>query len=97
MSKIHNLVGRVFTRLTVLSLAGYRAAHAVWHCRCECGREVDVRGTHLVSGRVRSCGCLRADPAIRAAAALSIPKRTRREHARAAAAARWAGHHSPAP
>ena len=89
MGKTNDLTGRVFTRLTVVKLAGYRAAHAVWNCRCECGREVEVRGTHLVSGRVRSCGCLRADSAIRSAAARSIPKRTRRKRARAAAVARW--------
>ena len=28
----------------------------VWLCRCECGREVLVRGEDLRSGKVTSCG-----------------------------------------
>ena len=28
----------------------------VWLCRCDCGREVLVRGEDLISGKVTSCG-----------------------------------------
>ena len=30
----------------------------VWHCKCDCGNECDVIGSHLISGHTRSCGCL---------------------------------------
>ena len=29
-----------------------------WHCKCECGKELDVEGYHLRSGGTKSCGCL---------------------------------------
>lgn len=32
-----------------------------WHCRCDCGREVDVNTMSLVQGRTQSCGCLNAE------------------------------------
>ncbi len=28
-----------------------------WHCKCDCGKEIDVLGTALRQNRVRSCGC----------------------------------------
>lgn len=31
---------------------------ARWHCRCDCGNEIDVMGIDLRSGAVSSCGCL---------------------------------------
>jgi hypothetical protein len=32
-------------------------------CRCDCGTERNVVAAHLLSGRARSCGCLRRDAA----------------------------------
>lgn len=31
---------------------------ACWHCRCDCGNEIDVPTRYLKSGNTRSCGCL---------------------------------------
>ena len=28
-----------------------------WHCKCDCGNEVDVIGSLLVNGRSKTCGC----------------------------------------
>lgn len=28
-----------------------------WVCRCDCGKEVEVYASHLVSGHTSSCGC----------------------------------------
>ena len=64
--KLEDLTGRVFGRLTVLYRAenyispttGY--PHTRWHCRCECGNEVDVISSNLRSGKSKSCGCTRA-------------------------------------
>jgi hypothetical protein len=32
-----------------------------WICRRACGNETSVRTTHLTSGKIRSCGCLRRE------------------------------------
>lgn len=32
-----------------------------WHCRCDCGNEVDVLSINLRAGKSQSCGCLRRD------------------------------------
>ena len=30
----------------------------LWHCKCECGNEVDVDGSNLRRGLTKSCGCI---------------------------------------
>lgn len=50
--------GNVYGKLTVLYRNGSTSNwQAIWHCRCECGKEIDVPGTRLRSGQI-SCGCL---------------------------------------
>jgi len=34
-----------------------RNGHIKWLCRCDCGAESEVFGTHLVRGTTTSCGC----------------------------------------
>ena len=29
----------------------------LWHCLCDCGKEIDVTGSSLRNGRTQSCGC----------------------------------------
>lgn len=54
-----DLVGRKFHRLTAFSPAGSnRHGKRLWRCRCECGEETVVIGSHLKNGMVKSCGCL---------------------------------------
>jgi len=44
--------------LTVLHDTGERKHRkVVWHCRCDCGTEVDVISGNLTSGHTTSCGC----------------------------------------
>lgn len=54
-----DLVGEVFGKLTVLYRAEDRTysnrKHTVWHCKCECGNELDVLGWNLKSGEVTTC------------------------------------------
>ena len=61
MPKFIDVTNRVFTRLTAIYRAPNRGEDVMWHCRCECGNEIDVRGRGLLSGNTRSCGCLQKD------------------------------------
>ena len=54
-------IGKRFGKLTVLSYAKKEKGFHVWHCRCDCGNEVDVRQSNLQNGWTRICGCQR-DP-----------------------------------
>lgn len=55
-------IGLIFGRLTVTGWAGLTARrHRLWHCRCECGKEVEKELHDLSSGKVVSCGCWRRD------------------------------------
>lgn len=59
--KKHDLLGNVFGWLTVVSeiakVGGRR--FTFWKCLCECGVEVVASYRGLVTGRFKSCGCLR--------------------------------------
>lgn len=66
MSKLIDLTGQRFGRLTVL----YRAPgkprsngkyRTMWHCRCDCGNELDINGDSLKKGVSQSCGCYRKE------------------------------------
>lgn len=68
MSRLIDLSNRRFGRLTVLSRAANRNGRreAMWLCACACGQETTVRGTHLTSGAIASCGCLGLENATKA-------------------------------
>lgn len=64
MSKIIDIVGKKFGRLTVLGLSEKSTARRkYWICICECGNEKTVRSDGLKSGDSRSCGCLQKEVA----------------------------------
>ena len=59
MAKIIDIVGKKFSRLTVLRFDSVRGRRDYfWYCRCDCGTELAVRGTHLRAGRTKSCRCV---------------------------------------
>jgi hypothetical protein len=55
------LEGQRFGRLVVKRLDGFRKRYFWWHCLCDCGNTKSVRGSRLVSGTTRSCGCLQKE------------------------------------
>lgn len=57
MSKLIDLTGRVFDRLTVLNKTKSKNNRTYWLCKCSCGELTEVEGQHLKRGRTRSCGC----------------------------------------
>ena len=50
--------GRRFERLVVVERAGPKD---LWRCRCDCGTELVVHGSALLSGDTKSCGCYSRD------------------------------------
>ena len=53
-----NLKGKVFGRLTALSVARPdKSGNTQWLCQCECGKTTTVRYQHLSTGKTISCGC----------------------------------------
>ncbi len=53
-----DLRGRKFGRLTVLHRTPRADKKFVyWHCKCQCGNELDVYGGSLRRGATVSCGC----------------------------------------
>ena len=62
MSRLIDLTGRTFGRLTVIRKAGRSKTGTMkWLCKCECGNESITRSDNLRNGRAQSCGCLRRE------------------------------------
>lgn len=65
MSKLIDLTGKSFGRLTVIERAGthispYGTKIPLWRCICDCPKKTVciVRGEDLRKGRTHSCGCI---------------------------------------
>ena len=61
-----DLTGKKFGRWTVLYKADSITEPSgrqvtMWHCRCICGTEKDIRSHSLISGTTLSCGCLKIE------------------------------------
>lgn len=56
-----DLTNQRFGTLVVLYPLNERAelsGNYIWHCKCDCGNEIDVIGSRLTGGYTTSCGCL---------------------------------------
>lgn len=58
MTQLINLVGRTFSRLTVIARAPSKNGKTFWRCQCACGNESVAYSSQILSGHTRSCGCL---------------------------------------
>ena len=61
MGKLVDLNGRKIGRLTVIKRDGSQNKKAMWLCECDCGKQIRVLGSSLISGNTRSCGCLQRE------------------------------------
>ena len=66
MSKLVDLTGKQFDRLTVIKrvpdyIQSNGRKRTMWLCMCECGNYITVDGEHLKSGATKSCGCLQRE------------------------------------
>lgn len=59
MVKTKIKIGDKYGMLTVLSREPNDKSGTRWKCLCECGNETIVRGSNLLSGCIKSCGCKR--------------------------------------
>ncbi|HEY6019500.1 MAG TPA: hypothetical protein VIY48_06255 [Candidatus Paceibacterota bacterium] len=57
MGKHADLAGKIFGKLTAISLNEERKG-SYWRCKCECGREKEVRADILKNGTTVTCGCM---------------------------------------
>lgn len=56
---IKDISGQKFGKLTAIYPLEKRLnGQVVWHCKCDCGNETDVRSYNLTSATTFSCGCL---------------------------------------
>ena len=55
----NNLTGQKFGKLTVLYPCDYKTdSSIIWHCKCDCGNECDIKSYFLKKGLTQSCGCI---------------------------------------
>lgn len=59
INKVHNLTGQRFGLLTVIGIDDRGTKKTYWMCQCDCGNVKSVRSDSLLSGAVKSCGCLK--------------------------------------
>ena len=57
----NSIIGEKFYKLTVLEWVYARKGHNYYLCQCECGNKKIVSNGNLISGHVKSCGCLSHD------------------------------------
>lgn len=65
MRKFADIQNQRFGKLTALRPTESRDAKGtvVWHCRCDCGKEVDIPYNNLLYTNLVSCGCRRQEHA----------------------------------
>jgi hypothetical protein len=57
-----NLIGGVYGRLVPIKFLKLdNSQKCIWECKCECGNITEARSSDLISGKIKSCGCLRTE------------------------------------
>jgi hypothetical protein len=55
---MHNdLTGAKFNYLTIIKRVDNLNGNIMWLCRCDCGTEKIIRGSHITNHKTLSCGC----------------------------------------
>lgn len=74
MSKLIDLTGQKFGRLTVLEKDTNRITKSgsYWICQCECGKIKSIKSSSLRRGEIQSCGCLRTERSVAAKEAMGL-------------------------
>ena len=58
-----DLTNKKFGKLTVLYDTGKKSKkwYKIWRCKCDCGKELEVKSTRLINDLIHSCGCDKQD------------------------------------
>ena len=56
-----DITGQKFGRLTIIEYLGTKGHDKYWLCLCECGKVIETSQYRLLSGKTKSCGCLRLE------------------------------------
>lgn len=81
--RMNGMLGLRFHRLRAVAFGRKdKWSKRYWRCVCDCGSITTVSENKLTAGSVKSCGCYRADPEIRALARMRVPEERRKEIAR---------------
>ena len=57
VQRILNLVGKKYNQLTAIEYLGMSSHGSIFKFRCDCGREIKLRGTLVTTGQQKNCGC----------------------------------------
>ena len=61
-ARIKKHVGNTYNRLTIMSFSHVgKNNHLYYECKCLCGNIKNICLTHLTSGKIKSCGCLKKE------------------------------------
>lgn len=61
MSKLIDLTGKTYGRLTVVSFIHREENKTLWNCVCSCGKNKITTSSYLQSGDTTSCGCYKSE------------------------------------
>jgi hypothetical protein len=57
----HDITGKKFGKLVVISFSHSDKNGTYWKCQCDCGNILIVRRSGLLMGRTKSCGCYKIE------------------------------------
>lgn len=66
MKELIDLTGKRFGRLDVLyEVDKKQSSDRIWKCKCSCGTVKNVRQRLLITGKTKSCGCIRKEELVK--------------------------------
>lgn len=60
-NRLEDISGNRYGRLVSISFSHRKANRTFWKCLCDCGNEALAEYSHLVTGRTKSCGCIKKE------------------------------------
>lgn len=58
---MNDISGKKFNALTALYVVSRTSGEVIWHCKCDCGNELDLTYKELVYSNRKSCGCRKTE------------------------------------
>ncbi len=60
MYAFRDLINKKFGKLTAIKIIGKKSSFNLWECLCDCGKITNKTSRDLISGNVKSCGCIKS-------------------------------------